>query len=222
MGDQYPPYLAYTNLPAFLRHRGLEPEEKLEPGLEGQRDKVVARLMRFGYYQVSARRPDTGAAGRTLVVILLLDPDHKYAHHSKDLRGLVAAQALGARRARLHEVIVVAPERVLEKKHLTAVFRELRAAGAAPPYYNLYPYYVFSAPIPEAANVPRHRLMSAPEARAHLRRERLVGERLPELLASDPPAVWLGARPGDYVEIERPSETAGLAFAVRRVVEGDV
>ena len=238
MANQYAPYLVYTYLPAFLRHRGLiaagEPLRQAgrpasdEKSTEADaRDTIIPLLVRFGYYRVDARRASESGGVRDTVVILLLAPESKYAHHSGDLRGLISsldsdkklrrAQA----RDRLHEVIVIAAAAVLSKKNLTDVicnFRESAVPG--PPFYNLYPYRTFATVIPEAAAVPRHRLMPAQEAREYMRRERLSATDLPRILASDPPLVWLGARAGDYVEIERASETACQATVVRLVVKG--
>ncbi len=240
MANQYPPYLAYSHIADFLKYRGLTlDEEPLRPSsaasaasadsAENQRDTILPLLVRFGYYRIDATRADEVVTdGRDLVVILLLAPESKYAHHSGDLRRIISSldsdkKITGGERDRLYEVIVIAAESVLSKKNLTDVIREFRGGNASqPPFYNLYPYYVFSAVIPEAAAVPRHRIMAASEARTYLQRERMSARDLPLIQSSDPPVVWLGARPGSFVEVDRPSETAGKAIVVRLVTKGAV
>jgi len=67
--------------------------------------------------------------------------------------------------------------------------------------------------------VPKHRLLSKEEAEKVLARYRVKPYQLPRLLASDPAAKALGAKPGDIVEIVRSSPTAGRALYYRYVVE---
>ena len=106
---------------------------------------------------------------------------------------------------------------------MTEVIDASRVRGQAhPPFYNMYPYHIFSTVIPEAAAVPHHRIMTASECRAGRQREHMAARDLPLIQASDPPVVWLGARPGDCVEIVRPSETAGKAIVVRLVTKGAI
>jgi len=68
--------------------------------------------------------------------------------------------------------------------------------------------------------VPQHTLLSEEEAKRILKRMGISKMQLPWMLASDPVAKALGAKPGDVVMILRKSPTAGVAVAFRYVVRG--
>ncbi len=68
--------------------------------------------------------------------------------------------------------------------------------------------------------VPQHILLSEEEAKRILKRMGISKSQLPWMLASDPVAKALGAKPGDVVMILRKSPTAGTAVAFRYVVRG--
>jgi len=68
--------------------------------------------------------------------------------------------------------------------------------------------------------VPEHILLSREEARRILKKMGIKPSQLPWMLASDPVAVELGAKPGDIVMIIRDSPTAGKAIAFRLVIAG--
>lgn len=68
--------------------------------------------------------------------------------------------------------------------------------------------------------VPRHILLDKEEAARILRRMGFSKLQLPWLLASDPAAKAIGAKPGDVVMVVRKSPTAGISVAFRLVVRG--
>jgi DNA-directed RNA polymerase subunit H len=67
--------------------------------------------------------------------------------------------------------------------------------------------------------VPEHRVLSEEEKEELLRRYRIKISQLPQIKASDPAVVALGAKPGDVIEIKRKSPTAGYYYYYRLVVE---
>jgi len=68
--------------------------------------------------------------------------------------------------------------------------------------------------------VPKHILLSKEEASRILRRMGISKRQLPWILASDPVARAIGAKPGDVVMVIRRSPTAGVSVAFRLVVRG--
>jgi len=68
--------------------------------------------------------------------------------------------------------------------------------------------------------VPKHVLLSREEAARILRRMGVLPHQLPWILASDPVAKAIGAKPGDVVMVIRGSPTAGVSVAFRYVVRG--
>lgn len=57
--------------------------------------------------------------------------------------------------------------------------------------------------------IPPHRILSNEEKTAFLEKWRIHPSKMPAIDSQDPMAKWIGARPGDIVEILRKSETAG-------------
>lgn len=68
--------------------------------------------------------------------------------------------------------------------------------------------------------VPQHILLNKEDAVKLLKRMGISRRQLPWLLASDPAAKAIGAKPGDVVMIVRKSPTAGVSVAFRIVVRG--
>jgi DNA-directed RNA polymerase subunit H len=68
--------------------------------------------------------------------------------------------------------------------------------------------------------VPRHEPLSEKEAEALLEKYGITHDQLPKILASDPVARAVRARPGQVLRVLRKSRTAGEAVAYRYVVEG--
>lgn len=68
--------------------------------------------------------------------------------------------------------------------------------------------------------VPKHEILPSEEAKKVLEKYNVKPEQLPYMLASDPMARELGAKPGDIIKITRPSPTSGTTVYYRYVVEG--
>lgn len=68
--------------------------------------------------------------------------------------------------------------------------------------------------------VPQHILLSEEEASKILKRMGISRRQLPWILASDPVAKAIGAKPGDVIMITRKSPTAGVSVALRYVIRG--
>lgn len=67
--------------------------------------------------------------------------------------------------------------------------------------------------------VPEHRVLNEKDAKKVLAKFNIHPIQLPKILANDPAAKSVGAKPGDILEIARVSSTAGKALAYRLVVE---
>jgi len=67
--------------------------------------------------------------------------------------------------------------------------------------------------------VPEHRILTEKEKKELLKRYGIRISQLPQIKASDPAVVALGAKPGDVIEIKRKSPTAGYHYYYRLVVE---
>lgn len=210
---------AYRMLAAFVAYRGLEaPREPLlrRPSAEMSDGDLGALLQQFGHLRMHASSP-RAVGPRDTMLLLLLAPDSKYVHHSGDLQLLLksAAQEAGGWE-RVAEVRVLAPPDSLGRGKIAEV---LQNAGGGEVPAHMHSYYTFSENVPASPKVPRHEVADPREAQAFLAEQRLSPSRLLQVHASDPPIVWLGARPGQYVWVFRPSETTGETVAVRLVVD---
>ncbi len=67
--------------------------------------------------------------------------------------------------------------------------------------------------------IPKHELLTKEEAGLVLTASNASPSQFPYILATDPVAKEVGARPGDFVKITRKSETAGSSIYYRYVVE---
>ncbi len=67
--------------------------------------------------------------------------------------------------------------------------------------------------------VPRHYICSDEETEEVLERWNVKKEQLPRILITDPAVKALKAPVGSLIKVERPSQTAGLHYAYRLVVE---
>lgn len=212
--NEHPSFLVYQLLGRFFESRGLTPVKADALALD--KYKFTSELEHVGYFRVDAEGDD-----QKVVAVILLALQGKYTEHGPQLRGLITTlNSEGfAREGRLGEVIVIAPEDIMRKKNMTDVVDTFRAA-AADTLYNMYPYHVFSLDIPRAQIVPKHEVISEAEAKAFLTRERLGLADLKRIPVSNPPVVWIGARPGQVVRITAPSEATRETYDYRVVTRG--
>jgi DNA-directed RNA polymerase subunit H len=68
--------------------------------------------------------------------------------------------------------------------------------------------------------VPKHEILMADEREKLLAKYRVQPYKMPEIRASDPAIIAIGAKSGDIVRVIRESPTAGKYVAYRYVVEG--
>lgn len=225
---------AYLNLEKFLTYRGytqliepLRPSHVKQSDLTGQLtpSAVVKSIFdKLGEWEILATR--TGAKGKTEVaVVFLLNVNGKYAKQAQDFRRLIAsssqkvdglAETVGVQPVHV-ETIVLVPEEVQKKQHLQMVLKEMnRLPGRT--LYCMYPFYNFASVIPEVPCVPRHELVPAAVGEAALMLFFLTRSQLARIPVTDPPIIWLGGKPGDFVVIWRPSETAATHVPVLKFI----
>ena len=210
--NEHPSYLVYQHLPRFLQSRGLTAVSGMVLNLP--RDRFTTELDHIGYFRLDAEGPD-----RQILVTLILALQGKYTDHAPHLRTLLGSfnSEEFAREGRLDEVLMIVPEDVCKKKHILEVVQGM-GTDNKPPIYNIYPYHVLSLDIPRAQCVYVHEIVEPSEVRDFLARERLTLADLQRISASDPPVIWLGARPNQVVRIRAPSETAGVTYYYKLVV----
>lgn len=211
--NEHPSYLVYQHLGPFLESRRLRPAAGAALG--SPRERFLNELELIGYARV-----DAVDARDRVTVLVILALRGKYTEKGPQLRTLISSlnSEPFAREGRLEEVVVVAPEEVMAKKNMTDVvldFGEAVRAGspdALAGHYSMHSYTVLSVDIPRVRSVPAHELAPPAEVQAYLARERVALADLRRVAASNPPVIWIGARPGQVVRVRSASETAGEAY----------
>jgi DNA-directed RNA polymerase subunit H (RpoH/RPB5) len=211
---------AYANLGPYLASRNyvvtgepLRPKHVEDKGYAAGQvpaEIVGGVITKIGTWEVVARSTRDPAK---VLVIFLVTKDGKAAHGSKDLMILLARAAQRVEEGqRLYEVIILAPEDTTKMANLANTVRNFAKSGkgAAGAAYIMYPYCKFITDITKRPTVPKHEIIPKAEAEEFLAKYHLVAAQLPRIITStDPAAIWVGARPGDYVRVYAKSETAG-------------
>ncbi len=208
----------------FLPYRGLRLSEEGAPN----RDTIIRDLDSLGYARLTALRNKPRGL-RDAVIFLVLAAESKQAHHSADLRKLLEGLRYDpfVKDRHLDEVLLIVDDAFLSKKNVLDVVRSFQKdgpegedpVGAQGAFYTVRPYHNFMCNIPAAQIVPKHQILAPNQVKAFLEWHKLKLGSLPLIRDSDPPVVWLGARPGQVILIERDSETSVRAEVLRRVVK---
>jgi DNA-directed RNA polymerase subunit H len=197
---------------SFFERRGLAAGAPLPPQAEFK-DLFELKL----YARFDGLAPD----GRAVVVFLLKEGG-KFERHVPDFNSLL--DGLGREAAAglaVSEVVFVGSPALFLQNRIMEVVAQRRALAAEKkgPFFYAFHYSIFVTDVPAHVYVPPHHLAS-PEDLAGLEFSYTSADALPRIWDNDPPAFWLGARPGDIVRIERDSLTAGVAPEFRLVVPG--
>ena len=70
--------------------------------------------------------------------------------------------------------------------------------------------------------VPQHIIISEEEIKELFDKYDITPDQLPKILDTDPVAIAIGAKPGQFIKVIRKSHTAREAVAYRLVVESNV
>lgn len=84
-----------------------------------------------------------------------------------------------------------------------------------------YSYRLFLTEVPAHVYVPIHEIADEAEVANFCDRHCTDKTKFPKILARDPIAVWIGAKPGQVVKIHRESETVGVTISYRFCIEDE-
>jgi DNA-directed RNA polymerase subunit H len=232
---RYLPYLIYQQLEKFLTSRGLQ----LVAGSQYAESKKTAsqntsylsqedftkNIQYYGYVQIEAKdaptrdrrfRKTVAKSARSKPVrtfILLLDIASVYAKTTTQFAKLLERIPgfTDTKRAFNLDIIVISKDELsvhFEKKIASLVSDGDELSG----FIQITPfkYSMFSSNKLEYLLVPTHRIVSKEEEKAILERLMVDKRDLPKIRKGDAIAVWLGAEIGDLIDIDRPSEAAGI------------
>ena len=78
-------------------------------------------------------------------------------------------------------------------------------------------YQTFQYIIPDCIDVPEHRIVPLEDAEEMLKKEYKKKSSILQIYEWDNPVVWLGARSGDFVEVDRYTPSVGMQKILRYV-----
>lgn len=130
-------------------------------------------------------------------------------------QGTVSVQVINSVRKAMKEeeadkAIIVSSGRFTQAAKTNASKRNIELIPRLFPSFNIFDH----------ALVPKHEITSGEERERLLTEYRVQPYQLPKLMATDPGAKAIGAKPGDIVRITRDSPTAGKYVTYRYVIEG--
>ena len=85
-------------------------------------------------------------------------------------------------------------------------------------WFQIRPYKIFILDIPNCTIIPKHRIISNTEAKKMLDIEHNRKNEIPQIYEWDTPVTWLGARAGEFIEIDRLSPVVGIQKIIRHVI----
>lgn len=197
--NRYVAYDVYENIHKMLEYRGATKIPKM---------MEVAQFTNFigtaGYVTIDAET----SRGKTF--IFLVDVGSTYARGAPDFKKLAKLIPTWRDPINIIFVLDVAPS-----SHILKAANEIHATHANY-YVEIVHYNNFIIEIPKHASVPRHELVPANEILGDLH---MKPENFQKIYDSDPPAIWIGARPGDFCRIYRMSDVVGETIAYRYVIK---
>lgn len=114
---------------------------------------------------------------------------------------------------KIDEVIIVHEEDALGSSAL----KRLETIRDFKEYVEVYPFNSFLFVVPQHVQVPPHHFATKQEVAALVHQHIDTGRHLLHILTTDPPCIWIGARPGDIIRIDRISESTLIAAGYRVV-----
>lgn len=199
----------YANVIAMLGYREckLQSEPLSAEAFGGQ-------LNHYEYVAIEATRPASAIRDACHTVCLVVAPESKYATKTADFKQLIKKIRPTATSPINNLVFITEkPLTVHIEKSLSAFRKENPGL-----LVEAYEYRNFAIEVPRHVNVPRHTIVPEEKVREFCELYKTDRDRVPKIQHTDPMAVWLGLRPGQWVRIERVSENAGQAIAYRMCV----
>lgn len=200
--DQYIPGIVYKNLEKFLEYRNVKSDQNFLT--------IEALRSRLDHYEYATIE---GTSSDKSIFIVLIAPGSKYSNRSQDFKKLLSF--LPKNKLPDSNLIFIS-----DTEFTIHIKRQIAEVKKKYPgiYIEDYDYKKFMLVVPEHKSVPKHEILPNDNL------QEVLGiptekAKLPKIRTSDPPVIWIGARPGDIVKITRISESAGINIAYRLVIK---
>jgi DNA-directed RNA polymerase subunit H (RpoH/RPB5) len=153
----------------------------------------------YGYIKLLAQDGDM------LTCYFIISNESKNLHSSGELTKLLT------RATETDNLILIVEEHFFNSKNLIDAVKKIEKN------ITVRPFEMFLVDIPSVKCIPKHSIASKEEVDAFLSYSRLPLSSLPRILEIDPPVAWLGAKPNEFIRIDRDSEATGVSYVIRVV-----
>lgn len=200
----YLPYIVYKNLQEFIKYRQLE---TIEPFLS--KEKFIKDIQFYRYIKINLK--DSNVKIRkipTKTYIFLTDIGSNYTLTSAQFDKLLfkIPNIKTPKKLTKNIDIIIISENGLTT-HLIKKVHQYMKISEEKINIEHYSYNVFKIEIFKHNLVPKHRILDENEVKKVLTQLGINRNNLPKIKhKDDPPAIWLGCKPGDIVEITSTSE----------------
>ena len=199
-------YMVYTNIIEYLKYRGLNVPKNI--------------LSKQQLYNVLDTEYVHVIFSDNIVILLTSAYNSKYSIVGADGKRKVK-EILS--KGKYTELIYICDINYINSKTNTSINSIERILSELKILYsNVYiqfrPYSTFEFIVPYCDAVSKHRLVTKEYVMEYLNKQQQKIGSLPKIHDYDPPIVWLGAKKGDFVEIDIPSESVGVSERIRLVI----
>lgn len=185
---------------------------------EDELDKIINKMEKTGYIDFKATD-----GNNKIVDLLILYANSEYSKKTPKLKELLSSieNSSEFKAGNVGELILIVPNNFIEEKRLVAAINEKKSSETFKNVYvRLCPYSMFIMNMTKKKDIPESRIMTKEEVKNHLDYNRKKPKDIsPISEKKEPIIVWLGARKGDFIEEQLLSRNAGVAIAVRRVIQ---
>lgn len=206
MTNKYVLVEIYKNLQEFLVYRNVKSDYQFVSS-----DKFVSAIAPE-YIKITGTRDDKH--GKRAFVLFLIAPESKYAINVPWFKKLLAT--IDTKTMESDAEIVFISENPLTNFIITQLNVERTTNRKL--YIEHYEYKIFTIVVPKHILVPKHTIASDTDVENFCKTFYTVTTRFPKILVTDPPVVWLGAKPGDVIRIDRDSEITVKSIGYRTVI----
>ena len=192
-------------------------------------DEIIGDMERYGYVRIDGISKQSRGFRNRIVFIVMKSNDNNSNGGNLELRKIKKIIEIinnddVTKNDKLDEFFLIVNKEYFGRKNFDDIVKELynKQKGGLDlegelPYYSVLPYHNFSFSVPKCKILYPHILMSKEDVDELLQKERINFRDLPSILTSDVNIIWLGARVGQVVRIDRYSESALESIYYRRV-----
>lgn len=204
-------YNVYRNIAKMFSHRGLN--------ISGRLDDMDALSQKLSHKEFVILE----ATGQSVkLAVCLIAPGSEYASRLPEFKKLWRSLPKPSGAQGLLNIMFVSAEPLSNSitKMLEAEYPSFLPGGEGAPavYVEHCEYGMFVMEIPAHSGVPEHVIVSQEDVDKFCDDYYTSPAYFPKILATDPMAVWIGARPGMVVQIRGHSENTGLRVSYRQCI----